>query len=94
MLKKTTIYLEESELNNLKALSFLQNKSVAELIRLGVKRVYKSASHEERKFLETLNKIRKNAKTKGYSNKKIMSMAMTAQKEVRSERYKKKTRRY
>ena len=94
MLKKTTIYLEEVELNNLKALSLLQNKPVAELIRLGVKKVYESASREEMKFLETLSSIRKNTKKKGYSSKQIVNMTTKAQREVRGERKKKKARHY
>lgn len=50
MLKKTTIYIEEGELNTLKALSLIKNKSVAELSRFVVQKVCKSASHEEKKF--------------------------------------------
>ena len=69
MLKKTTVYIEESELNTLKILSFIQNKSVAELIRVGVKQVCKSIPREEMKALGMLTKIRKNAKKKGYSSK-------------------------
>ena len=64
-MRKTTIYIEENELNALKALSVTQNKSVTELIRLGVKKVCKSASQEEIKIMEILNQIRKNSKKKG-----------------------------
>ena len=92
MLRKTTIYIEENELNVLKALSVTQNKSVTELIRLGVKRVCKSASREEMKIMEILDKIRKNSKRSGYSGKEIMRLAVKAQREVRNEHKKKKTR--
>ena len=93
MLRKTTIYIEEDELDTLKTLSLIQNKSVAELIRVGVQKVCKSISREEMKALDVLTKIRQNTKKKGYSSKAIMNMALKAQREVRSERKKKKTRR-
>ena len=94
MLRKTTIYIEEGELDTLKTLSLIQNKSVAELIRFGVQKVCKSISQEEMKALDVLTKIRQNTKRKGYSSKAIMNMAVKAQREVRSERKKKKTGRY
>ena len=90
MLKKTTVYIEESELNTLKALSLIRNKSVAELIRIGVKLVCKSIPKEEMKAFDVLTKTRKNAKKKGASSKAIMNMALKAQKEVRNEHKKKK----
>ena len=93
MLKKTTIYIEESELNTLKTLSLIQNKSMTELIRLGVKKVYQSVSREEKKALEMLTKIRQNIKKQGYSGEKIMTLAVKAQREVRNERKKKTSRR-
>ena len=90
MMRKTTIYIDENELNALKALSIAQNKSVTELIRLGVKKVCKSASREEMKIMEILDKIRKNSKRRGYSGKEVMRLAVKAQREVRNEH--KKTR--
>ncbi len=94
MLRKTTVYIEEDELDTLKTLSLIQNKSVAELIRFGVQKVCKSISREEMKALDVLTKIRQNTKKKGYSSKDIMNMALKAQREVRSERKKKKIHRY
>ena len=94
MLRKTTIYIEEGELDTLKALSLIQNKSVAELIRSGVQQICKSVSREEMKVLDSLTKIRQNIKRKGYSSRSIMNIALKAQREVRSERKKKKSRRY
>ncbi len=94
MLRKTTVYIEEDELDTLKTLSLIQNKSVAELIRVGVQKVCKSISREEMKALDVLTKIRQNTKKKGYSSKAIMNMALKAQREVRSERKKKNIRRY
>ncbi|MCY4512881.1 MAG: hypothetical protein OXB86_04255 [Bdellovibrionales bacterium] len=93
MLKKTTIYIEENELNTLKSLSLIQNKSMTELIRLGVQKVCQSVSSEEKKALEMLVKIRQNTKRKGYSGNKIMTLAIRAQREVRNERKKKTSRR-
>ena len=93
MLKKTTIYIEENELNTLKTLSLIQNKSMTELIRLGVQRVCQSVSREEKKVLEMLIKIRQNTKRKGDSSAKIMTLAIRAQREVRNERKKKASRR-
>ena len=94
MLRKTTVYIEEDELDTLKTLSLIQNKSVAELIRVGIQKVCKSISREEMKALDVLTKIRQNTKKKGYSSKAIMNMALKAQREVRSERKKKNIRRY
>lgn len=93
MLKKTTIYIEENELNTLKSLSLIQNKSMTELIRLGVQKVFQSVSREEKKALEMLAKIRQNARKQGYSGKKIMTLAIRAQQEVRNKRKKKASRR-
>ena len=92
MLKKTTIYIEQNELDALKTLSVVQNKPVAELIRLGVKKVCKSASQEELKIMNMISKIKKNTKKNGYSSKAIMNLAVKAQREVRSERKKKTSR--
>ena len=93
MLKKTTIYIEENELNTLKTLSLIQNKSMTELIRLGVQKVCRSVSREEKKALEMLTKIRQNTKRQGYSGERIMTLAIRAQREVRNERKKKASRR-
>ena len=92
MLKKTTIYIEETELNTLKSLSLIQNKPMAELIRLGVQKICQSVSHEEKKALKMLAKIRRNTKKQGYSGKKIMTLAVRAQRELRNERKKKASR--
>ena len=92
MLKKTTVYIEEEELDTLKILSLIQNKSVAELIRFSIKKVCQSASLEEKKALKILSNIRKNSKRKTYSSQQIMTMAIKAQREIRRESTKKKAR--
>ena len=92
MLKKTTIYIEETELNTLKSLSLIQNKPMAELIRIGVQKVCQSISREEKETLEKIAKIRRHAKKQAYSGRKIMTLAVRAQREVRNERKKKTSR--
>ncbi len=54
MLKKTTIYLEETELEKLKALSFVMNTSMTDLIRKGVQGLYDSISTEQRNALKNI----------------------------------------
>lgn len=60
MLKKITVYIEESNLDTLKALSLIRNKSVAELIRIGGKQICKSLPKEEIKTFNVLTKLRQN----------------------------------
>jgi hypothetical protein len=91
MLRKTTIYLEESEIETLKRLSFIQNTSMTDLIRKGIQHLYQSFSKDEMKALETLGEIRMASEKKGLSANKIMTDVLVAQKEVRRER--KKSRR-
>ena len=93
MRKKTTIYIDKSELDALKTLSIVQNTSVTELIRLGVRQVCDSASQEEMKVMKMLSTIKKNRLNKGCSSQGIMNLAVKAQREVRNERKKKNTRR-
>lgn len=54
MLKKTTIYLEEDELQKLKALSFILNTSMTDLIRKGVQGLYDSMPKEQSNALKNL----------------------------------------
>jgi|GEM_PF-5017945 hypothetical protein len=91
MLRKTTIYLEESEIETLKRLSFIQNTSMTDLIRKGIQHLYQSFSKDETKALEALGEIRMASEKKGLSANKIMTDVLAAQKEVRRER--KKSRR-
>lgn len=60
MLKKITVYIEESNLDTLKALSLIRNKSVAELIRIEGKQICKSLPKEEIKTFNVLTKLRQN----------------------------------
>ncbi len=54
MLKKTTIYIEEEELEKLKTLSFVLNTSMTDLIRKGVQSLYDSLPIEQRNALKNL----------------------------------------
>ena len=54
MLKKTTIYLEEAELEKLKALSFVLNTSMTDLIRKGVQGLYETIPLEQRNALKNI----------------------------------------
>ncbi len=91
MLKRTTVYLEETEIETLKRISFIQNVSMAELIRRGVQDLCRSFSKDQRDALAVLAEIKKDAKTSGVSAKTAMESALKTQKEVRCER--KKSRR-
>jgi len=83
MLKRTTIYLEETEVETLKRISFIQSVSMAELIRRGVQELCKSFSKEQKDALATLAEIKGDAKL---TSKAAMSAALKTQKEVRRER--------
>lgn len=91
MLKKTTVYLEESEISVLKKISFIQNKTMANLIREGVQHVVNSFSEEELKALNALDQISDDLKARGVTDKKTNEKAIKAQREVR--RGRKKSRR-
>jgi hypothetical protein len=58
MLKKTTIYLEEEELQKLKALSFILNTSMTDLIRQGVQSLYASMPREQSNALKSLSSVK------------------------------------
>lgn len=58
MLKKTTIYLEEEELQKLKALSFILNTSMTDLIRKGVQGLYDSMPKEQSIALKNLASVK------------------------------------
>ena len=59
MLKRTTIYLEEEDLQKLKALSFIMNTSMTDLIRKGVQTLYESMPKEQSNALKTLTSAKK-----------------------------------
>ncbi len=65
MLKKTTIYLDEKELEKLKALSFVLNTSMTDLIRNGVQMLHESVPTHQRRTLESLVSVKS-----GFSDEK------------------------
>ena len=86
MLKRTTVYLEDTEVETLKKISFIQSVSMAELIRRGVQELCKSYSKEQKEALSTLAEIKADARTSGITSKAAMSAALKTQREVRRER--------
>ena len=83
MLKRTTVYLEENEVETLKKISFIQSVSMAELIRRGVQELCKSFSKDQKEALATLAEIKADAKV---TSKTAMKSTLKIQKEVRRER--------
>jgi hypothetical protein len=86
MLKRTTVYLEESEVETLKEISFIQSVSMAELIRRGIQELCKSFSQDQRDAFSALAEIKAEAKKGAISPKAAMNLALKAQKDVRRER--------
>ena len=58
MLKKTTIYLDDEDLDKLKVLSFALNTSMTDLIRKGVRDLYDSLPLEQRNALKNLVSVK------------------------------------
>lgn len=71
MLKKTTIYLSESDIILLKKKAAILNKTLAEVIRFSIQSACKPASKEEAEIWKSLDKIW--AKTSALSPEKIDS---------------------
>ena len=88
MLKRTTVYLEESEVETLKKISFIQSVSMAELIRRGVQEMCQTFSHEQKDALSILAEIKSDAKRAGLKAKNAMNNTLEIQKDARRERKK------
>lgn len=86
MLKRTTVYLEESEVEILKKISFIQSVSMAELIRGKVQELCKSFSNEQKEALALLAEIKEDAKRRRISERRALQSALIDQREVRSAR--------
>ena len=86
MLKRTTVYLEESEVDTLKKISFIQSVSMAELIRRGIQELCQTFSKEQKDALAILADIKMEAKTNKVTSKGALSSALKAQKVARRER--------
>ena len=65
MLKRTSLFLDESDMSKLKALALIKNTSMTGLIRDGIELLYKSLSSEEEKALSILANLNDKPKKKG-----------------------------
>lgn len=88
MLKKTTVYLSEEEIVLLRKKATIQNKTIAEVIRLSIRQACQPESKEERQVWNSLDKIW--AKTDAVASETVEHAVDKALTEVRSGR---KTRR-
>ncbi|HLD73286.1 MAG TPA: hypothetical protein VJB34_00080 [Bdellovibrionota bacterium] len=83
-MKKTTIYLKEDELNQLKKKAFLTNKSIAEIIRRGIHLVTRPSSQEEEKAFKALETIRN--RFNDLSEAQVENLVDSAKKVIRREK--------
>lgn len=81
MLKKTTVYLSEGDLQLLQKKAAIQHVTVAEAIRMSIQSACKPSNKEEKLLWDSLDKIW--AKTSALEAKKINSAVDQAVKEVR-----------
>ncbi|MBI2606732.1 MAG: hypothetical protein HYW49_11705 [Deltaproteobacteria bacterium] len=81
-MRKTTIYLEDNELEQLKQRAFLLNTSVANLIRKVIKSLITPASSKEEKALKALAEIRK--EFTDVNPKSLMNDVIEAQRDIRN----------
>ncbi|MGK5081758.1 hypothetical protein WDW37_00510 [Bdellovibrionota bacterium FG-1] len=81
-MRKTTIYLEDDELEQLKQRAFLMNTSVADLIRKVIKSLITPASFKEKKALKALAEIRK--EFADVNPKSLMNDVIEAQRDIRN----------
>ena len=81
--RSTTVWLDGTEIETLKKISFIQSVSMAELIRRGVQELCRSFSKDQKEALATLAKIKADAKV---TSKTAITAALQTQKEVRRER--------
>jgi hypothetical protein len=65
MLKRTSLFLDESDMTKLKALALIKKTSMTGLIREGIALLYKSISSEEQKALSVLANLNNQPKKKG-----------------------------
>ncbi|MFN7906420.1 MAG: hypothetical protein ACK5P5_14660 [Pseudobdellovibrionaceae bacterium] len=70
MLKKTTIYLEDTDIEKLKVLSLVLKTSMTDLIRKGIENFYTTLSDEEKAALKALSKISLPSKKSDFSEGK------------------------
>ena len=85
-MKKTTIYLEDDEYKTLKTKAFVEDVSVAELLRRGARLVCKNVTPEEGKAMQALDRIRKKVANSGVSEEELNKEILEEQKAVRKKR--------
>ena len=83
MLKRITVYLEESEVETLRRISLIKNVSIADLIRREVQRTCKALSYEQKGALSILAEIKTDAKKVGLTTNVAMGNTLKMQKTVR-----------
>ena len=81
-MRKTTIYLEDNELERLKQRAFLLNTSVANLIRKVIRSLITPTSSKEEKALKALDEIRK--EFTDVNPKSLMNDVIEAQRDIRN----------
>ena len=85
-MKKTTIYLEDDEYKTLKTKAFVEDVSVAELLRRGARLVCKNVTPEEEKAMQALDRIRKAVAGSGASEAELNKEILEEQRAVRKKR--------
>ena len=85
-MKKTTVYFDDNEYKRLRGKAFLEEVSVAELIRRGIKLVCEQSSPETQKAMDALSRIRKQVVASGTNEEDIARDILEAQKSVRKNR--------
>jgi hypothetical protein len=83
---KTTVYIDETDLELLRTKAFVVNCSVADLVRKSIK-VFCANLEDSKKLVKQLNTLRK--KNDKYSFEEIMSSVNEARAEARAEKRKK-----
>ena len=71
-MKKTTIYIEENDFEMLRTNAFLNNCSISEMIRRGIKKVCSENDPALKQAMNSLNKIRESFEE--YSESEIMDI--------------------
>ena len=86
MLKRTSVFLDEAELEELRHISFIQNTSMAEVLRRFVSDGCRNFSVEQKDIMEALSKIQDDAKKRGITPKIALDKSVELQQKVRRER--------
>lgn len=89
-MRKTTIYLEDNELEQLKQKAYLLNTSVADLIRKVIKSLIAPTSSKEEKALRALAAIRKEFAE--LNSESLINDVVEAQRNIRNAKKTKRSR--